>query len=175
MLIFLDTEFTDLTDDAALISLGIVTEEMSTFYAETHASNWQTEASNFVRQHVVPQLTGCTEDRMAIAHRLRSWLLALDDKPAQLVIDSEHDWRQIWRLFDEHGGWPSSLAPQPIYFTPWSASSFAVRDAAEFARTTFFAQHGLMDHHALNDARALRASYLAAAKIGYAGAFLDQS
>lgn len=165
MLVFLDTEFTDLVEGARLISLGLVAANGATFYAETSPAEWCDEASDFVVEAVVPHLAGAPEARIGIASRLAAWLQALPDPPVQLVLDSAYDWVQVRELFDQHGGWPACLASRPVYFAPWSSESTAVQDAAEAARTGYFRDHGLPEHHALNDAHALRLSYAAVRRI----------
>ena len=165
MLIFLDTEFTDLVESAKLISLGLVAENGATFYAETLPTLWRDEASDFVLAEVVPHLANTPETRTEIASRLTAWLEDLPDPPTQFVLDSEYDWVHVWELFDEYGSWPACLATRPVFFAPWSSENTAVQDAAEATRTAYFRERGVPEHHALNDAHALRLSYLAVLRI----------
>lgn len=53
--IFMDMEFTNLGKDADLISIGMVTQNNITFYAELIDYD-VTKASNFVKEHVLPNL-----------------------------------------------------------------------------------------------------------------------
>jgi hypothetical protein len=55
MLIFLDTEFTELSQKAQLISLGLIDENGSTFYAEFDDFDIN-QASDFVVQNIIPNL-----------------------------------------------------------------------------------------------------------------------
>ena len=57
MLLFLDTEFTDLINDPRLLSVGIVsaTEDGSEFYAEVNNHSRLSAANDFVQDGVIPQ------------------------------------------------------------------------------------------------------------------------
>ena len=58
MLIFFDTEFTDLHWQAKLISIGLVTEDGRTFYAELTDTYIDAECGDFARDVVLPLLDG---------------------------------------------------------------------------------------------------------------------
>lgn len=58
MLIYLDTEFTELARDAKLLSIGLVSENGTSFYAEL-ADGWcLDDCSDFVVQVVLPLMEG---------------------------------------------------------------------------------------------------------------------
>lgn len=172
MLLFLDTEFTDLVAAPNLISLGLVADNGETFYAELTRTLWYAQASEFVLAEVARQFTGWAEESpRAVVQRLRAWLQrpSIAATPAQLVLDSDYDWRLFSELVRAHGGWPAALVPTPLCFAPWSLDN-TLRKVAEQARARYFADHGLREHHALIDAHALRASYRAvAANLGHTG------
>lgn len=58
MLIFLDTEFTQLDFEAKLISVGLVSEDGGEFYAELADTYQVKECGDFTREVVLPLLEG---------------------------------------------------------------------------------------------------------------------
>ena len=57
MKLFFDTEFTGLRKDTTLISIGIVSEDDRTFYAElTDYDRQQAEENEWVKENVMTQL-----------------------------------------------------------------------------------------------------------------------
>ena len=58
MLIFFDTEFTELGVDPRLISIGMIAEDGQTFYAELADTYTQADCSHFAVEAVLPHLEG---------------------------------------------------------------------------------------------------------------------
>lgn len=59
VLVFFDTEFTDLSVDAQLISIGLVSEDGERmFYAELSDTYSPKDCSDFTREMVMPLLEG---------------------------------------------------------------------------------------------------------------------
>lgn len=103
MRIFFDTEFTGLTDDARLISIGLVDEAGEhEFYAELADTFRPAECSEYCQQHVLPLLEGGPA-RLRIRElrpKLRAWLV--DRGPGTiLVCDSPRDVIQMRSLLLE--------------------------------------------------------------------------
>jgi hypothetical protein len=109
MLLFLDTEYTGLSqpaDDRKLLSLALVTEDgRAEWYAEL--SGWtMADCDPWVQRHVLPLMTGpsmTTEDARA---SLRNWFATLP-RSVQAACDSPIDLRF---LLDLLGKRPSNLA-----------------------------------------------------------------
>lgn len=142
MNVYFDTEFTDLCPDAKLISIGCVAADGREFYAES-AEFRLNECSDFVRENVIPLLDGDGINQLEIADRLRAWLSTFDE-PVQFVCDSESwDWRWIQQIFAS--SWPAALAHKPI-----------VHRESELPSPRLDA---LREHHALDDAKALKHSF----------------
>ncbi len=155
MLVFLDTEFTDFID-IELISIGLVSEDgRRTFYAER--SDYRREAScDFVRHAVEPLLgkdvaATCTRDELS--RRLAAWLTSLDGTIV-LACDSQHDIDLLLDAVD--GNLPPNVKARPLQLA--NHRSDPLFNEAEYR---FYAQEGVQRHHALHDAQALRAAWLA--------------
>lgn len=156
MLIFIDTEFTDFVQ-IDLISIALVAEDGREFYAERTDYRHE-DCNDFVRAAVVPVLgrvadAACT--RTELASRLRAWFEALPE-PATLVFDYSTDRDLLVDAFlgDEFDAPPANVGDQlllgevgadPVYQTALNQAYVA----------------GWPRHHALADARAMRAGYRA--------------
>ena len=148
MRIFFDTEFTQLSDDAELISIGLVDETgQNVFYAEVLGVE-VAECSAFCRESVLPLLEhGDVELPLdQLRKGLFAWLCA--QGPATLVCDSPRDAMQLSRLFPE--GLPGTYKVHVVGF--WTN---ARRRLLNFGRR-LHRRHGLRVHHALDDAQANR-------------------
>ena len=155
MILFLDTEFTDISPDMELLSVALVSADGAfEFYGERNDVP-PAQCSHFVRSAVLPQLTApppVSGDRSNLRPRLFAFIEGLPEK-SRLACDSVFD----MDLFIDLGGlpWPQRLDTHRLVLNVWmSAPAFVT------------AQHGYHAaghpyHHALHDARGLRAGYLA--------------
>lgn len=154
MLIFFDCEFSDLEPNPRLISIGLISEDGQTFYAELTGTYEPYQCSDFVRETVLPLLEGGNA-RMTfreLAEHLAAWLAALDG-PVKLACDSlAWDWPWITKIFATQEQWPCNLAPRPELL---KQDDEFVLAAEECFRT------GLRRHHALDDSKANRAAWMA--------------
>ncbi|MBI4990297.1 MAG: hypothetical protein HZC23_15890 [Rhodocyclales bacterium] len=163
MLVFLDTEFTDFID-LRLISVGLAAEDGRTCYGELARDCWLEAVSGFVRANVAPLLDqsrpgGEGERPEALAERLRDWLAGLGE--VQLASDNlAHDFDLLVDLFAETGtAWPTNVAKTPLRVDCYLRGE-ALAPAVMGTYQDFFTESGLVQHHALNDALALRAMWL---------------
>lgn len=157
LLVFVDTEFTDFIQ-TDLISIGLVTEDGHEFYAERNDYRRE-DCSDFVVSEVLPLLHRVPNARCSQAHltfRLREWLSALP-APATLVFDYFGDWELLADalLGDVHQPAPVNvgekwLLPQEIVGDPVFQQALMGSYRPDWP-----------PHHALADARALRAGFLA--------------
>lgn len=156
MLVFLDTEFTDPLE-CELISVALVTEDGRYLYAELSDYD-QTRCSQFVRAAVLPQLgniPGTETSRQALPQKLRQWIQELQDTVI-LACDHPTDWELLDEALD--GEQPSNLLGCFVLGT-WLALP-----GWQTASTSFHEADGHTRHHALNDALAHRAGWLASGK-----------
>lgn len=151
MLIFIDTEFTDLRAPQ-LISVGLVAEDGREFYAE-RADVPLEACTPFVRREVLPLLgdPAARRDCDAIARDLRRWLAPYAARPTAIAFDDDRDWLLFYRLLRTH--LPLTISGLPM-------GGAICREAYE----DFFLQPGMRRHHALHDARANRHAYRAHAR-----------
>lgn len=154
MLIFFDTEFTDLIVDPQLISIGFVAEDGErTFYAELSNTYRLADVGNFSRHAVLPQLEAgaAIMDMRELGKRLAGWLEAFEE-PVKLATDSlAWDWPWIREIFKEYATWPKNVEREPEILRQETEFNLAIERA--------FAS-GLRRHHALDDAKANRLGWI---------------
>ena len=166
VMVFYDCEFTDLTTDSDLLSIGFVSSDCDAeLYIEI--SDAQVKLSSFfVKEEVLPKFGKhnpevLTRDHAAV--RIQAWLddLRGRDRNRQLVLvsDSTWDWNHLLELYIPIPGDP-----------PWARSFNLVgrmvqnllhpQRAEAFARelALYHRQHK-QQHHALVDARALKHAF----------------
>lgn len=153
MIVFVDTEFNDLVKAPKLISIGFVSEDSRTFYAELSDTYEVEECSEFVQETVLPLLEGgeALMSRHQLRGRLRDWLESFAE-PVTLAIDSlAWDWPRIQELYSEPESWPDNLATYPVLL-----NMNYLNDLEKFEQGVeqVFASGLLRRHHALDDAKA---------------------
>lgn len=152
MLIFMDTEFTQLGPHADLISIGLVAEDGRQFYGERRDFDGAS-VSPFVRAVVLP-LLGKQPECIYVGNSLRDavtrWLYGFEEAEggAEVRVDFNGDWELLAQL----------LAHDVPGFITWSNVWYQVDQTV---RHHFFELTGLPAHHSLYDALAFRAAYRA--------------
>ena len=144
--IFIDTEFTGI-ETMDLISIGLVSEDGREFYAER--DDFDVGICNqFVRSNVLPILRAPGAAVMSLADlkvAVAAWLATFESEGATIFFDHMIDWALLWELYDKK--------------TPeWLGSRNIKANLDLIARENFFTTTGLIQHHALHDARANRQS-----------------
>ena len=143
MHVFFDTEFTSLTSDAKLISIGLIAQDGREFYAELSDAWTPDDCSDFVKLHVLPHLEGLqTMTLIALQDALKRWIESFSCAVSLVTDSPDWDWPWILHLFSDPGTWPSNLAKQPI-------KSYV--DEIAIAKEKRF--RTFRQHHALDDAR----------------------
>lgn len=170
MLIFLDTEFTDLLNPE-LLSLGLVTLDGREHYAEldltTDAGKARVKASSdFVRYGGVLDywglVTGASGTEWEMGRRTGEWLLALakeSDTRIEVAFDYSMDYELMEYVIRDAGLWEQVRD----VVLPVNVNSITGTITGELGAEACFralGQRGLKRHHALADALALRAAYL---------------
>lgn len=160
--VFFDTEFTDLVQEPFLISAGFACEDGQEFYGELEPRLWAPWASPFVQMNVAPlldQVTGRAGglspfNLVGLAKTIREWIERQSDEVV-LVSDSPgYDLPLLLNLFDEADeAWPGN--------TEKRARCYSLNEDSANTYQHAFRRIGLPQHHALADAKALRAAWLA--------------
>lgn len=153
MLFFLDTEFTDFTN-RELISIGMIGEDgRQELYLEVQDFD-RTKCNTFVQSTVLPNLgriDGTIVQKAEVQAKLRDWFVTLP-RSVTVACDSQHDRDLLANTFD--GKWPNNLAGwldlRPLIDT-------GVFDQAVIK----YHSETRPWHHALYDAQAHRAGWLA--------------
>ena len=150
MRVFFDTEFTGLTTDAKLISIGLVDESgLNEFYAELTDTYELRDCSDFCLREVIPHLQGgaVRQSLSEVQTTLEAWLRArgLD---TVLVCDSPRDVTQLVVVLP--GGRPVNVS---IEVLGWQGN--LKRRIFNFGRR-IHRKLGFRVHHALDDAKVNR-------------------
>ena len=166
--VYYDAEFTDLTSDSDLLSIGFVAADSSAeLYIEIADANFAI-ASHFVRTEVMPlfgQHNPVVLTRYKAAERIAEWLDGLreGDRQRQIIMvsDSQSDWMHFLELF------PASNPDEPSWAAQFDLVGRMVHQMLECGRhqaafdqelEAYFWQHKPR-HHALVDARGLKAAW----------------
>ncbi|SCU98832.1 conserved hypothetical protein [Cupriavidus necator] len=153
VIVFLDTEFTDFID-CELVSIGMVTENGRQFYAEVLDFD-RAKCTEFVRSAVLPllgQLPDTIVMRAELGAALHTWFAELA-VPVTIAIDYSADWELLVHALD--GELPASLVGRLDLASIAESAVFALAAAG------YHAAPGRPWHHALHDARGMRAGFLA--------------
>lgn len=150
MILFLDTEFTDFTNDRELISVGLVSLcGMYEFYREVENFD-KNKSSEYVKEVVIPLLgkdAQTVKPRHTVREELSEWLDQFKHEHSVIAVDYEGD----WLLFsDLVGKVPPFLKVVEVFY-----------DIDVLVSEQYYRDTGQEQHHALNDAKANRVGFLA--------------
>jgi hypothetical protein len=157
MLVFIDTEFTDF-HRIDLISIGMVTDAGGEFYAERIDYRLH-DCNSFVLETVVPLLgklpnAVCTQTELT--QRLRRWFGSFPE-PTTVVFDYYSDWDLLALAL---AGCDDTHVCGLINNCELVGDSISASEVFEQAHAATYTVDWPR-HHALADARALRAGYQA--------------
>jgi hypothetical protein len=103
---FVDTEFVEDGKTIDLISIGIAADDGRTYYAESAECDLS-RASDWVKENVIPHLTGETKPRSVIAAEIREFV---GENPEFWGYFADYDWVALCQLYgtmmDLPAGWP---------------------------------------------------------------------
>ncbi|TGQ11188.1 hypothetical protein EN858_14795 [Mesorhizobium sp. M4B.F.Ca.ET.215.01.1.1] len=104
--VWFDTEFIEDGKTIELLSIGLVKADGSAYYAEP-AETDRSRASEWVKQNVLPHLTGETKPRAEIAQEIIKFV---GEKPEFWAYYADYDWVALCQLYgtmmDLPAGWP---------------------------------------------------------------------
>jgi hypothetical protein len=162
MRIFFDTEFNGFREDSRLLSIGLVAEDGRECYVEmpTRGPHLR-DAAEFVLIHVVGQFGRIPYAEVSnyaeMARRVAAFLDGFTGR-LELCYDWKLDWQHLESLLTGHTALLARIGANNIagVAAEGSAGEEAARQAILACREPL-----LQAHHALADARALRAAWLA--------------
>lgn len=170
-ILFIDTEFTDLLQPE-LLSLGMVSGRGDEHYVELDLEDPASVptlalASEFVRHNGVlsqwGRVPGCAANRHDMGLRTARWVLdqvAQSGQPALIAFDYSTDYELFESLLRDAARWDAVReVVRPVNVDELTSRFDGVLGAEvawDWAR-----KRGLERHHALADAQALRAAYVA--------------
>ena len=168
MNIFFDTEFTGLHQRTTLISIGLVSEDDRTFYAEFTDYN-SSQVTDWVEEHVLKNLTTqildeyqksyimvndndtiVRGDSQYIAGALTSWLMQFNETLYFWADCPAYDWVLFCELF---GG--AQYIPDDVYYIPFDLSTYRLARGyiVGSPRKESVKVPDSVQHNALDDAR----------------------
>ena len=172
--VFLDTEFTDLVN-AELLSIGMATRDgRHEFYSELDLNSEtgkarQAKSSDFVKYGVLEywgQIPGAACTELEMGRRAGEWLLKIASdsrKPLTIAFDYQMDYELLEYAIRDADLWDRVRE----VVVPLKVNEVTDAITGELAAEFCYEQlsnpggRGLHRHHALADALALRAAYVA--------------
>lgn len=168
MRIFADLEFSSLTEDAELISIGAISEDGECFYREI--STLPAHCSGFVHVEVLTHLSrgDSAVPVQEIEFEFAAWLSQWDEP--QIVVDSEWDCFVFRKAFSKRNSFAPGKLRLKLRSLGWLDTKMTLDESFEVfsfeaylaAKRSIESTPGFRKHHALDDAKALRAAVLAA-------------
>jgi hypothetical protein len=113
--LFLDCEFSQLNKDTKLISMALVAESGQEFYVELLDTYDVTDCSEFVIEHVLPQLNPSVYGETLVeAQTSLSGFLACFDAMLEICTDApDWDWNFFCDLAYVDHRWPANVINRP--------------------------------------------------------------
>ena len=169
MRVFLDSEFTGLVSGAELISIGLISQDGRTFYAELNDYDAK-NINDWLRENVITHLRftefrsnprldlehhAMKTSRFDVSNALSEWLAQWDK--VEIWGDCiAYDWVLFCGLF---GG--AMKIPSNVYYIPFDiATLFYVRGIDPDISRVEYAGASEAKHNALHDAKIIRSCYL---------------
>lgn len=158
-IIFFDTEFSDLNPyKGEILSVGLVKLNGDELYLELE---YEGEVSEWVREHIVPTLTGPKVSRAEARDRIREFVG--EGKPYAVSYVNQYDTIYWYKLFlgEEHPFlWLPIDFASMLFGEGMDPEGYYSEDKANFFHKIGVDPSKYKQHHALEDARLLREVYL---------------
>jgi hypothetical protein len=169
MKVFFDTEFTGLRQNTSLISIGLVSEDGRTFYAESKDYN-TSQVDEWLKENVIAPLRfngdysstprldlehhAMKGTRYQIRDALTEWLQQFDG--VEMWSDClAYDWVLFCELFDG-----ALNIPQGVYYIPFDLSTLLkLKGIDPDVNREEFAEKAGAKHNALHDAKVIKLCY----------------
>jgi hypothetical protein len=141
--LFLDTEFTQISDSACLISLALVADSGEQYYVEITDGWSKHNCSDFVKEIVLPQLEPLRYGRSAFQAgiEIQAFVESLKTNVKIATDCAQFDWYFLCQLTVDVGLWPKN------------ANAHWLNTQALFSVEDIEIYHARAPHHALRDAQ----------------------
>ncbi len=166
--VFFDTEFTEfrsLGSEPKLISIGCVSDDGQSFYAELMDTYQKSDCSQFVQEVVLPLLNGGEAQMLEgqLAHRLSQWVAALGNEVVFRCDSPSYDWPFVVNLFDSYECWTMNLRRKcdTVYF-----NNHNFQQRYDNAIRAYWKSNAHLQHNALADAQSMQFAYQCAIQRG---------
>lgn len=172
MNIYFDLEFTGLHQATTLVSLGCISDDGRSFYAEATDYD-RSQVSPWIQENVIANLTGGAglmpwnpkrRDFIGTAKQIgeafRIWISQFG--PVEFWGDClAYDWVVFCELFEVINEDTAERLPRNIYYIPFDICTlFKVKGIdPDISREDFSGIRNLSKHNSLDDARIIRACY----------------
>ncbi len=156
--IFMDGEFASLHPNGIdLISLALIKESGEELYLELE---YDGELSSWVEEHVVPYLSGEKVSVEEAKKQIEEFVG--DSKPVLVAYVNQFDWMGVCRLFEANS--PEEMSKLPFHWFPIDfASILFAKEQTPLSLAAAARKYDIeisgVQHHALHDARLLKAVY----------------
>lgn len=137
--VWFDTEFIEDGRTIDLMSIGMVREDGAEYYAES-ADCDLSRASPWVRENVIPHLTGVQKSRAEI---VRDVVIFVGPEPEFWAYYADYDWVALCQLFGTMMDLPEG----------WPKFCLDIKQSAYLVGNPSLQRPEGGDHHALADAR----------------------
>lgn len=146
MRFWFDTEFLEDGHTIQLISIGIVAEDGREYYAETEVARVLAGSTDWLRDNVLPHLTGAEKSRFKIPGEIVEFM---GEQPEIWAYYADYDWVALCQLYgrmiDLPKGWPMFCRD--------------VKQLADMKGNPKLPEQTSAEHHALADARWAREAW----------------
>lgn len=139
MKVFFDTEFIDTGNEVHLISIGMVREDGSEYYAELDDAPLE-KACDWVKQNVIPFLNGKKKSREQVAKEIQEFV---GKNPEMWGYFVAYDWLCLCQLYGR-------MLDTPYGWRQWPHDVMWLREKRMKAGKL---KHTGIEHNALDDAR----------------------
>lgn len=174
MKVFFDTEFTGLHQNTTLISIGCVAENGRTFYAECNDYD-RAQVDDWIQENVIahlqwndgvkrpvlirPDSVEICAKREQVAYHLELWLFEIARGGQVIEIWSDclaYDWTLFCELFSG-----AREIPECVYYIPFDLATLLKLKGIDpdITRKEYAEMPEAVDHHALWDAKVIKACY----------------
>jgi len=154
MRIFFDTEFTGLSSEPRLLSVGLVAESGEELYV-VFTNGWtEANCSYWVINNILPLFgNGERLTRRDAVERIIDWLSSFEIQPT-LLGETTWDTLLLSELMDEYNVTADRFRVEVLEYSGKDQANFF-----EAEKRAYFESYQLTPHHALADAYAFRAAW----------------